>query len=184
MPIDEVLKGIIQRIFIERRSTLLAESTIFQAKDLADTCFGLRAQMLPCLKSLPIPAFEPEFDRQPGETGWTAGEIVSHNSDRLLWAMTEAFTTIGMNDSIRPQAPEVVVSNAAREPLLLSQNLAVEVLQEANEYVESALLTLLAADRGQTAARTHHGQMSVRSWLLLICIHDDDHLKQLQARHR
>ena len=176
----EVLAAIVKRIFDERRSTLLAESAEFQATDLAVTCLGLRAEMRHCLERLPAVAFEPEAGRHPGEAGWTAGEIISHNSDRLLWALDEAAATAEVGDSILP-APGVVVSNAAREPRLLDRDLALEVLQGAASHLETVLPPLLAADRGQTAARTHHGPMSVRSWLLLVCIHDDGHLGQLRA---
>lgn len=138
--------------------------------------------MLPCLKELPILAFEPDPSRQPGEAGWTASEIVSTNGNRLLWALTEAATTAGLDDSSLPQVPEIVTSNSAYEPRLLDRDLALEVLQKANGHVKTVLPPLLAADRGKTAARTHHGTMSVRSWLLLICIHDWDHLGQLRAR--
>ena len=180
----KVLTAIVQRIFSERRSTLLAESTKFQATDLASTSLGLRAQMLPCLERLSASAFEPEPGRQPGEeAGWTAGEIVSTNRDRLVWALTEAALTIGVSDSDLPRPPGVVVSNAAYEPRLLDRDIALKVLQAANGYLETVLPLLLSVDRGQTAARTHHGSMSARSWLLLICIHDSDHLGQLQARH-
>ncbi|MAE39542.1 MAG: hypothetical protein CML07_01210 [Psychrobacter sp.] len=182
MLMDKALEEIVQRIFVEHQSTLLVESAEFEGIDLADTCLGLRGQMFPCLKGLPILAFEPDPSRQPGEVGWTAGEIVSTNSDRLLWALTEAATTAGLGDSSLPQVPEVVASNAAYEPRLLDRDLALEVLQKANEHVKTALPPLLAADCGQTAARTHHGVMSVRSWLLLICIHDWDHLGQVRAR--
>ena len=182
MLMDEALEEIVKRIFVEHRSTLLVEGAEFEGIDLADTCLGLRGQMLPCLKGLPILAFESEPSRQPGEAGWTAGEIVSTNSDRLLWALTEAATTAGLDDSSLPQVPEVVASNSAYEPRLLDRDLAIEVLQKANEHVKAVFPPLLAADRGQTAARTHHGAMGVKSWLLLICIHDWDHLGQLRAR--
>ena len=183
MLMTETLAAIVQRIFTEHRSTLLAESEELQATDLAKTCLGLRAQMLPCLERLPALAFEPEPGRQPGEAGWTAGEIVSTNSDRLLWALAEAAATAEVGGSILPGPPGVVVSNAAYEPQLLDCDLALEVLQAANGHLKTVLPLLLVADRGQTAARTHHGSMSVRSWLLLICIHDSDHLGQLRARH-
>ena len=179
----KVLTAIVQRIFSERRSTLLAEGNVLQATDLANTCLGLRPQMLHCLERLPPLAFEPEPGRPPGEDGWTAGEIVSTNSDRLVWALTEAALTIGVSDSDLPRQPGVVVSNAAYEPQLLDRDIALKVLKAANGYLETVLPLLLSVDRGQTAARTHHGSMSVSSWLLLICIHDSDHLRQLQARH-
>jgi len=181
---SEVLAAIIQRIFIERKSTLLTESSAFHALDLANTSLRLRAQMLPCLIKLPALAFEPVSGRQPGEEGWTAGEIVSHNSDRLLWALAEAASSVGVGNNVLPQPPEIVVNNAAREPRLLDRDLAVEVLQRANGHLKTMLPVLLTADGGQTKEGTHHGLMSVKSWLLLICIHDDDHLKQLRARQK
>ena len=180
---DETLAKIVHRIFLERRSTLLAESAKFQATDLANTCLGLREQMLSCLERLPALAFKAEPGRQPGEAGWTAGEIVSTNSDRLVWALTEAASTIEVSDSNLPRPPEVVVNNSSYEPQLLDRDIALEVLQAANDYLKAVLPLLLSTDRGQTAARTHHGSMSVKSWLLLICIHDNDHLGQLRARH-
>ena len=182
MLIDQFLEEIVQRIFSDHQSTLLVEGAKFEGIDLADTCLELRGKMLPCLKGLPILAFEPHPSRQLGEAGWTAGEIVSANSDRLLWALTEAATTAGLDDSSLPQAPEVIASNSAYEPRLLHRDLALEVLQKANEHVKTVLPLLLAADCGQTAARTHHRVMSVKSWLLLICIHDWDHLGLLRAR--
>ena len=182
MLMDEALEEIVQRIFVEHRSTLLLEGAELEGIDLADTCLGLRGQMLPCLKGLPILAFEPEPSRQPGEADWTAGEIVSTNSDRLLWALSEATTTAELENSSLQRVPEVVASNSAYEPQLLDRDLALEVLQKANEHVKTVIPPLLAADCGQTAARTHHKVMSIRSWLLLICIHDWDHLGQLRTR--
>lgn len=181
-PTAENLAKIIQRIFFERKSTLLAESREFQALDLANTSFRLREQMLLCLKGLPASAFESESGRQPGEEGWTAGEIVSHNSDRLIWALNEAASTAGIGSNILFQPPEIVVKNAAHKPHLLNRDLALGVLQAATDHWKNVRSILLRADGGQTKADTHHGTMSVKSWLLLICIHDDDHLKQLRTR--
>ena len=138
--------------------------------------------MLPRLKSLPISAFEPAPNRQSGEAGWTAGEIVSHNSDRLLWALNEAKLTVGLDDNVWPRAPEVVVDSAARDPRLLDYILSLRVVEEAGEYEKTTFPPLLAANSDQTAGRTHHGAMSVRSWLLLICIHDSGHWEMLSAR--
>ena len=179
---NEHLEAIVERIFVERQSTLLSESAAFHPSDLADSCLEFRSQMLPCLESLPISAFHPVPDREPGEAGWTAGEIVSHNSDRLLWTLHEAMQTVGLDDEVWLSAPEVVVCNASREPRLLDRGLSLRILEKANEYEKAVLPPLLGSNTDQTADRTHHGPMSVRSWLLLICIHDSDHLEMLSAR--
>ncbi|MEW6752385.1 MAG: hypothetical protein AB1505_15585 [Candidatus Latescibacterota bacterium] len=182
MPTAEVLAAIVQRVFVERRSTLLSESAGLQAADLGRRCLDLRGQMPRCLRKLPLSAFEPRPGRQAGEAGWTAGEIVSHNSDRLLWALAEAVATAEAVGSALPHPPPVVAGSAAREPRPLGRDLALEVLQAATGHLMAVLPPLLAADRGRTVARTHHGPMSVTSWLLLVCIHDTDHLQQLRTR--
>ncbi|NKB67329.1 MAG: hypothetical protein GKR89_09740 [Candidatus Latescibacteria bacterium] len=180
---EEILAAIVQRVFIECKSTLLAESAQHQAADLVATCLELREQMRPCLDSLDASTFVPKPNRQPGEeAGWTAGEIVSTNSDRLVWALTEAAFTIGLQGDDLPPTPQLVVDNAAYQPKLLDRNIAFEVLPAATSYFKLVFPLLLSVDCGQTAARTHHGPMSLKSWLLLICIHDDDHLRQLRTR--
>lgn len=180
---DKTLAKIVHRIFIEHQSTLLEESTQFQANELANTCFALRSQMLPWLEKLPKLAFEPDPDRQSGEAGWSAGEVVSHNNDRLLWALSEAAITTDANDNKFPQPPKIIVSNCARDPQPLDRDLAIQVLLTANGYFKTVLPLLLSADNEQTTEGTHHGLMSLRSWLLLICIHDSDHLEQLCKKH-
>ena len=132
MLMDKALEEIVQRIFVEHQSTLLVESAEFEGIDLADTCLGLRGQMFPCLKGLPILAFEPDPSRQPGEVGWTAGEIVSTNSDRLVWALEQAALTAEIRDL--PPPPKVIRDNAAYEPQLLDQDTAIEVLRATCVY--------------------------------------------------
>ena len=136
---NEHLEAIVERIFVERQSTLLSESAAFHPSDLADSCLEFRSQMLPCLESLPISAFHPVPDREPGEAGWTAGEIVSHNSDRLLWTLHEAMQTVGLDDAVWLSAPEVVVCNASREPRPLDRGLSLRILEKANEYEKAVL---------------------------------------------
>ena len=177
----ENLADIVHRVFIERISTLLTESGGYQVTDFIDTCLELRKLMYPCLEQLPASTYEPDPGRKPGEeAGWTAGEIVSTNSDRLVWALEQAALTAEIRDL--PPPPKVIRDNAAYEPQLLDQDTAIEVLRATCVYFKEVFPLVLSADNGQTAARTHHGEMSVASWLLLICIHDDDHLRQLRSR--
>ncbi|MBT4099222.1 MAG: hypothetical protein HN559_07060 [Gemmatimonadetes bacterium] len=173
---------IVQRVFTEKTSTLLEESGAFTAEELAQLCMDLRQQMHQCLENLPESAFEPGEDRAEGEPEWTAGEIISHNSDRLLWAMEEAATTLGFDLPRMDASFELVKKHAARTPRLLGSVVALEVLEAATKYAMFVHPILIAADHGQETDRTHHGLMSLTAWLLLMCIHDGDHLDQLQAR--
>jgi len=175
----EFLASIVHRVFAEGTTTLLQESARFTPAGLTDVCLGLRADMRNCLASLPDVAFTARADAPSGEAGWTAGQIISHNTDRLLWVLGEAAATLGVElDSPR----ELITQHAARVPLVLSQRTALGVLAGATEYVEAAGPLLQALDKGQTGARTHHGTMGLAAWLLLACIHDNDHLDQLRLR--
>lgn len=114
-------------------------TTQFTARDLAQLCLELRVDIRGCLGRLPAVAFEARPDRPQGESGWTAGQIIS-------------------------------------------QDVAVEVLRRATEYLKLVWPQLQACDAGQTSARSHHGMMNLTAWLLLVCVHDNDRPDQLRSR--
>lgn len=177
---DTELRAIVERIFRERRSTLQAEGTLIGSARLIISITELRADMRTVVATLPPDAFAQLEDPPPGEAGWTAGQIVSHNADRLLWALSQAQATLG--DGFNSAPPNTLQAGASEPPLVLADAEALEVLAAADEYLSTALPALMDADQGQRAAATHHGEMGLPGWLLLIAIHEHDHLGQLMAR--
>jgi hypothetical protein len=177
---DAELRAIVGRIFRDRRSTLQAEGAPIGSARLSTSIALLRADMCTVASALPGAAFERCEHPLPGEAGWTAGQIVSHNADRLLWVLSEAQSTLG--DGIVPALPSALLAGASEPPLTLAPADALEVVAAAEDYLSRALPTLMDAVQGQLASSTHHGEMGLPGWLLLIAIHDHDHLGQLLAR--
>jgi hypothetical protein len=94
--------------------------------------------------------------------------------------LANAAQTLGVD--LEPAPPTALVENAAELPCQLSRAESIVTLEVAEAYPAAALPYLYAVDRGQRSSGTHHGEMALSGWLLLIVIHDDDHLRQLLAR--
>jgi hypothetical protein len=171
---------IVARVFRERTSTLQQEAEKLDGRRLDASIARLRARLTAAVHDLPDRAFQPRPDAELGEAGWTAGQIVSHNTDRLLWALAHAEQTLG--GGIAPRPPDTLTAIAAEPPLALQRADSIAALESAAAYVAALLPTLHQADHGQRSGSTHHGELGLSGWLLLIVIHDDDHLRQLLAK--
>jgi len=177
---DAELQAIVGGVFRDRSSTLQAEGGRVGSARLRGTILTLRIEMSGVVAELSDSDFAPVEDPPPGEAGWTAGQVVSHNADRLLWALLHADATLG--GGILGSVPPELAAGAAEPPLPLERDRALAVLTAADQYLNTALTALVAADDGQVATGTHHGEMGLPGWLLLIAIHDHDHLGQLMVR--
>jgi hypothetical protein len=177
---DAELRAIVERVFRDRSSSLQAEGERVGSARLCGSIMTLRVEMIGVVAGISDFGFTPIEDPPPGEAGWTAGQIVSHNAERLLWALLHADATLG-GGNVGGVPPELA-AGAAEPPLPLERDRALDVLAAADRYLDAALPNLIAADDGRVAAGTHHGEMGLPGWLLLIAIHDHDHLGQLMVR--
>lgn len=180
-PLERVtVDRIVIRVFRERSTTLQQEADQLPARRLDASIACLRRRLTAAANDLPEAAYLPRHDPEPGEAGWTAGRLVSHNADRMLWVLGQAGRTLGCGDALR--VPAALVANAAEPPLFLSRTESIATLDAADSYVAALLPVLHDADHGQRAGGTHHGELGLSGWLLLLIIHDDDHLGQLRGR--
>lgn len=180
-PLERVtIDQIVARVFRERSTTLQHEADQFNARRLDASIARLRPRLTAAASDLPEAAYLPRPEPEPGEAGWTAGQLVSHNTDRLLWVLGQAAQTLGSGVALG--APAALVANAAEPPLFLSRTESTATWDAADTYVAALLPALHDADHGQRAGGTHHGKLGLTGWLLLLIIHDDDHLSQLLSR--
>lgn len=181
LPLDRAtIDQIVERVFRARTSTLQHEAEGVARRRLLVSSRALRARLVAMTCTLPEAAFTPAPVPEPGEAGWAAGQLVSHNADRLLWVLGHADRTVGGAEL--PSPAPVLVAGASEPPLMLTRAQSLAVVTAAEAYAATALPALVAADDDRRMAGTHHGEMGLAGWLLLLVIHDDDHLGQLIDR--
>lgn len=176
------IEQIIRRVFVDRETTLEAEAEPFDIEAYRSTIADLRRSMAATLDALPDTAFDVDEDAPPGEAGWSAGQIVSHNTDRLIWVARRMEPLL---HNTRLHVPASLKRIARTDPLRLTREESRTALKRANRLLDDLFAGLRYGEIGTTTASEHHGDLSSKGWLLLLTIHDYDHSNQLMTRkHR
>lgn len=167
------LAAIGKQVFADRTTTLSTAAADHSLDDLVDSVRAVRRMVEGTLESLPATAFEAQ-EAPEGSENWSAGQVLSHVSNIQSGVLQGVRTMLEM-EPVAP-APE---HDMAAQP---SQDEAQAILAQMNQTLDAFIAGIPAgADLDQTAEHPRFGDMSTRGWLLLMALHEGDHINQLRA---
>jgi hypothetical protein len=170
---DELLQHTARRAFRLRETTLDDAAAEIPVVDFAETMTALRERIHRALLELPESAFT---DQQAGEGEqvWAAGQVVAHLANSL--------------QAMRPYVDRLLDVETAEEPRMLdmselpSRTQAVRILERSTPELQRFLAGIPQhADFDRRDEHPRFGSMGIKGWLIMIALHEEGHLRQLQA---
>lgn len=172
---QEQLGEIGRKVFTTRESTLEQEASALNVGDMRSGLVEARREQREALASLPEQAFTTQ---QPGEGEdvWSAGQIVAH--------LANSFGS--MTGFIRPI---LGLPEASLSPHDLEQQPTRDEALAIHDATDAGLNELFSsipsdADFSQTSTHPRFGELGPRGMLLLMLIHETNHLDQLRSLAR
>lgn len=168
---QEQLAGIGRKVFATRESTLEQEAAGLDAEEMRTSLLNVRRQQRETLGSLPDHAFAAQQSGD-GEDAWTAGQITMHLANAFSSMSGFIRPILGMPEAT--VAPHDVSQQPDRDETLLIHDTTDAALAEFFSAIPSD------ADQSQTATHPRFGEIGPRGMLLLMLIHETDHLRQMR----
>jgi hypothetical protein len=170
---DELLQRTARRAFRLRETTLDDAAAEIPVVDFAETMTALRERIHGALLELPDAAFT-EQQAGEGEQVWAAGQIVAHLANSL--------------QAMRPYVDALLDIETADAPRMFdlselpSRDRAVRALERSTPELQRFLAGIPQhADFDRRGEHPRFGSMGIKGWLMLIALHEEGHLRQLQA---
>lgn len=170
---DATLREIRRRVFEARELTLDQAAADINVNDFAATIDELRDRMSSVIESLPDAAFT-EQQAGEGEEVWTAGQIITHLSN----------STRQMSGQVRPLLGMEQFGASELLPMehLPARDEALTLLHRSSRELSSFLESVPRhADFSRTQEHARFGTMGPKGWLMLMAVHEEGHLRQLEA---
>jgi len=172
-------RGMIQRVFGERRSTMIDEARPYAVAELHATQARTRDQMRGLLETLPHAAFEPAVkEDEHGEAPWSAGQVIAHAVDAQINTFLRAARLavgLGLGPDV-PSHPDPALMPA----LSRADSLALLDIGD-RDLAELRISPPTDAVSEVTREDEIMGTSGYKDMLLFLCLHDDDHLEQLKV---
>jgi uncharacterized damage-inducible protein DinB len=171
---DETLQSMRRRIFVDRTSTLESEGRALPLSDLIETVQRVRHRMLVALDSLPKEAFEPQPVDANGNEVWSAGQLVSHICTSQL-RFTENVGKL-VEYKLEPETDDLEQDDT------LPMTEARMALKTATVILRQTLKAIPEdADFTKTMEHERFGTIGVKGWLVLVAVHEHDHVQQFRS---
>ena len=175
VPVAELMQSA-QRIFVQREASLESEAADRSVEDLKQTVIAVRRMLKAAATGLPESAYERQPDDVDGSDVWSAGEVISHIAETMIW--TDANIT-----KITGQA-----ENLPSDEIKQHSEMRVRTKEESLAALDAAdrelnrILDGIAEDIDTSATIDHDtfGTVGVKGWLLLTALHEGDHANQLR----
>lgn len=172
------LQAVRQRVFRERSTILDLEAAPFTLDDLRLALGVIRLGMRTEVEWLPRTAYEAQPAGSRGNEVWTAGQVVNHigNSQIGLTAWLHQALGLVAADAEHP----LVNLTDEDEPGLLTREQSIHVLDVAERELE--LMFDAIPDPLNSGMRARHpafGVAGVKGGLLMMAVHEHEHLSQL-----
>jgi hypothetical protein len=167
-----------QRVFRDRRSTLDLEAEPYSLDDLRLALGVVRLGMRSEIEWLPDAAFEDRGVDRHGNEIWTAGQVVNHIGHTQIGMTSWLHQSLGLL-SADDDHPLVNLTDAD-EPGRLTREQSLHVLDVAERELETmfdAIPDVLLP--GMRARHPAFGITGVKGGLLIMTIHEHEHLEQL-----
>ena len=169
---QEQLGEIGRKVFATRESTLEQEASGLDLNDVRSRLLEARREQRETLVSLPDQAFSTQ---QPGEgeEAWSAGQIVAH--------LANSFGS--MTGFMRPILGLPEVAHTPHDLTQLPGRDEALAIHDATDAGLSELFSSIPsdADLSQTTTHPRFGELGPRGMLLLMLIHETNHLDQMRS---
>lgn len=169
----EAMREIAGEVFGERSMTLSEAGAAYEMEEMVSAVRGLRRMMRSALESAPDSAFATQPAAE-GEAAWSAGQVVAHLAN----------SQASMSGAVRSllDLPAAAESDRHDLELLPSRDDALTILDRINAGFD-AFVAEIPADADVTKAAPHarFGEMSSKGWMMLMALHEGDHLRQVRA---
>jgi hypothetical protein len=163
-------------VFAQREATLPEAAAGFPFEAVCATVVAQLGELVGLLEVLPDGAFDSQPDDVDGNDVWSAGQIVSHIAEMELAVLPFWETVIGVPIDV-PRGPIL----DAIDSRLLSRELAIACVHDLENSAEGRVTAIRSApDQHIAAALFDLGTVDARAALLATCIHNLDHLEQLE----
>jgi len=168
----DAMREIAGKVFGERSMSLSDAGAEYEMDEMTSAVRALRRMMGSTLESLPESAFaaQPAAD---GEAGWSAGQVIAHIAN----------SQVSMSGAVRSLLGMPAADGERRDlDQLPSRDEALAILAEANLGFDT-FVSEIPTDADLTKAATHErfGEMSTNGWLMLMALHEGDHVRQVRA---
>jgi hypothetical protein len=170
----DALRDVATKVFAERTTTLSDAGADYELDEMTSAVRAFRRMMRSTLESLP----ESAFSAQPasnGEDHWSAGQVIAHlaNSQASMTGAVRSLLDLPAAvdgdrrdvDSVLPARDEALAILAAMEP-------------DFDAFVSAIPAD---ADLNRTMPHPRFGDMSTNGWMILMALHEGDHLRQIRA---
>lgn len=170
---DEFLRGIRPQVFQDRTTTLSEVGRDIPIDSLRETVAGIRAETRATLEALPDSAFA-EQPVAEGEEVWAAGQVVAHvaNAFHSMTGQVRPLLGLEAGRQVTPRSMDEWPDRAS----------ALAILEELD--VDTAAFFDALPENGDYSAAMSHarfGEMDSKGWLVLVAMHENDHLGQIRA---
>jgi hypothetical protein len=168
----ETLRGLEERIFGSGQGSVESAAAEFQRVALEQTIREPRRAMRTAIGALPDRAFDAQPTGPEGEAVWSAGEVVGHIAESMLW-LEFALTRLSGGDPTAPlDMPGVIVRDRAE---------SLATLELADRVLGRNLASTTALSDEPRMDIEGLGTLGVRGLLLLHAMHEVEHAGQLAA---
>ncbi|CAN5732856.1 hypothetical protein BH23CHL2_BH23CHL2_04550 [soil metagenome] len=167
----EQLVDLEQAIFELGEGTVEESGASFSRSDLVDTIREARSAMRDTVCNLPDPAFGSQLSNEEGDREWSAGEIVGHITESMLWLQFALRRLAGEEPEGAPADKLGVI--------VRDRNATLSLLDRADRELELALLLANQIDDGPRTHIDWLGDVGVRGLLLLHAMHEWEHANQI-----
>jgi hypothetical protein len=170
---DEMLQTTARRVFAMRETTLDEAASDVGIDDFAVTLNDLRQRIRATVQSLPDTAFT-EQQAGEGEEVWAAGQVITHLSNALQRMSGNVTALLGRE----PSGGAAQMLDMSQRP---DRDQTLSTLERSTAQL-SDFLSGIPRD-GDFSTRQQHerfGSIGVKGWLMLMALHEEGHLRQLQ----
>jgi hypothetical protein len=168
----DAMREIASKVFGERSMTLSEAGDGYALDEMTGAVRALRRMMASTLESSPESAFaaQPAAD---GEAGWAAGQVIAHIAN----------AQVSMTGAVRSLLGMPAVDGERRDlDRLPDRDEALSILAETSRSFDAFVSEIPAdADLSKTMTHERFGEMSTNGWMMLMALHEGDHLRQVRA---
>ncbi len=169
----EAMREIAGKVFGERSMTLSQAGAEYELDEMTSTVRAMRRMLVSTLETLPDSAFDRQSPAE-GEDAWSAGQVVAHLANSQASMSSPVRSLLGM--------PEAANTDRIEMETLPPREESMAILSTANTDFD-AFVSEIPADADLTKSQAHDrfGEMSGNGWMMLMAIHEGDHLRQVRA---
>lgn len=168
----DAIREIAGKVFSERSTSLSVAGAAYELDEMTGAVRALRRMMASTLESLPESAFaaQPAAD---GEAGWAAGQVIAHIAN----------AQVSMSNAVRSLLGMPAADGERRDlDRLPARDETLSILAATSQAFDAFVSEIPAgADLTKTMTHERFGEMSTNGWMMLMALHESDHLRQIRT---